>query len=130
MCPVNMKVPNLDLSWVDIGLPLNGGVLESTVDSVKIFLRKQFQVCSRIRANQQVRFQSSTLQSMALKILAWKIFKAELPIEKFQKSICEISEFEKFLVSFLGKITCEMFPILMKVIDMLFRVVRYKPIKP
>lgn len=67
---------------------------------------------------------------MALKILAWKIFKAELPIEKFQKSICEISEFEKFLVSFLGKITCEMFPILMKVIDMLFRVVRYKPIKP
>ena len=67
---------------------------------------------------------------MALTILAWKIFKAELPIEKFQKSICEMSQFDSFLVILLGKMTCEMYPILIKMIGMLFRVVGHKPVKP
>ena len=67
---------------------------------------------------------------MTLTILTWKIFKVELPIGKFQKSICEMSEFDSFLVTLLGKMTCEMHCILIKMTDILFRVVGYKPIKP
>lgn len=41
-----------------------------------------------------------------------------------------MSEFNSFLVTLLGKMTCEMHCILIKMTDMLFRVVGYKPIKP
>lgn len=66
---------------------------------------------------------------MALEVLAWKIFQAELPIKNF-KNPFEISEFESFLVNLMGKIACEMYPILLIMIDMLFRVAGHKPIKP
>lgn len=66
---------------------------------------------------------------MALEVLAWKIFQAELPIKKF-KNPFEMPEFESFLVNLIGKITCEMYSILLIMIDMLFRVAGYKPIKP
>lgn len=45
---MNIKVPNLDLSWVGLGPSLYTGGLGSMVDNIKIFLRKQFWICSRI----------------------------------------------------------------------------------
>lgn len=67
---------------------------------------------------------------MALTILAWKIFKAESPIEKLSEihlwNVCVSS----FLVKLRGEMTCAMHPVLTRTTGMLSGIVRHEPINP